>query len=78
MWSGVLISLRIFRFFVIHTVKGFGVVSEAETVFWFFFFFLIALLFYDPADVCNLISDSSAFSKSSLHIWKFLPHITEA
>ena len=77
MWSGVLISLRIFQFFVIHTIKGFGVVSEAEAVFWFCFF-LISLLFYDPADVGNLISDSSAFSKSNLYIWKFLPHITEA
>ena len=55
-------------FVVIHTVKGFSVVNEAEVdVFLEFFCF-----FYDPTtDVGNLISDSSAFSKSSLYIWKF-------
>ena len=62
------------QFVVIHTVKGFGVVNEAEAI----FFFLISLLFYDPVDVGNLISGSSAFSKSNLYIWKFSVHITEA
>ena len=61
-------SLRNFpEFVVIHTVKGFSIVSEAEAVFWFCFF-LISLLFYDPADVGNLISDSPAFSKFTLYI----------
>ena len=55
---------------MIHTVKGFGIVSEAEIdVFLEFFCF-----FYDPMDVGNLISGSSDFSKSSLYIWKFLVH----
>ena len=70
-WSGIPISWRIFQFVVIHTVKGFGVVSKAEgDVFLEHFCF-----FYDPTDVGNLISDSSAFSKSSLNIWKFPIHI---
>jgi len=56
------------QFVVIHTVKGFSIVNEAEVdVFLEFLCFLI-----DPADVGNLSSDSSAFSKSSLNIWKFL------
>ena len=56
---------------MIHTVKGFSVVSEAEVeVFLEFLHF-----FYAPVDVGNLISDSSVFSKSSLYIWKFLVHI---
>ena len=59
------------QFVVTHTVKGFGVVNEAEVdVFLEFSWF-----FYDPKNVCNLISGSSAFSKSSLNIWKFLVHI---
>ena len=54
------------QFAVIHTVKGFGIVNKAEVaVFLDFFGF-----FYDPMDVGNLISGSSAFSKSSLNIWK--------
>ena len=65
-WSGIHISLRIFQFVVIHIVKGFGTVSEAEVdVFLEFSCFL-------TTDVGNLISGSSAFSKSSLYIWKFL------
>ena len=69
--SGIPISLRIFQFVVIHTVKGFSTVSEAEIdVFLEFSWF-----FYDLTDVGNLISGSSAFSKSSLNIWKFLVHI---
>ena len=56
------------QFVVIHTVKGFGVVNKAEIdVFLELFCFLD-----DPTDVGNLISSSSAFSKSSLNIWKFL------
>ena len=52
---------------VIHTVKGFGIVNKAEVD------VLLELLcfFDDPMDIGNLISDSSAFSKSSLNIWKF-------
>ena len=59
------------QFFVVHNVKGFSVVSEAEEdVFLEFAFF-----FNDPKDVGNWISGSSAFSKSSLNIWKFLVHV---
>jgi len=59
------------QFVVTHTVKGFGVVNEAEVdVFLEFSWF-----FYDPKNVCNLISGSSAFFKSSLNIWKFSVHI---
>ena len=57
------------QFAVIHTVKGFSTVSEAEVFLEFSYFF------YDPTDVGNLISGSSAFSKSSLHIWKFSVHV---
>ena len=52
------------QFIVIHTVKGFGIVNKAKVD-----VFLTLLLFDDPADVGNLISGSSAFSKSSLNIW---------
>ena len=70
-WSGILISLRIFQFVVIHTVKGFSIVKESEVhVFLEFSWFL-----YDPMDIGNLISGSSAFSKSSLNIWKFSVHL---
>ena len=56
---------------VIHTIKGFGVVHKAEVgVFLEFSFF-----FDDPTDVGNLISGSSAFSKSSFNIWKFMSHV---
>ena len=68
MWSDIPISLRIFQFVVIHTIKGFSVVNEAEgNVFLEFSCFL-----RDPVDVGNLTSDSSAFSKHSLYIWKFI------
>ena len=71
MRSGILISLKIFQFVVIHTAKGFGVVNKAEVnVFLKFFCF-----FYDPVDVGNLISGSSAFSKFNLNIWKFLVRV---
>ena len=58
------------QFVVIHTVKGFGIVNKAKDVFLEFSCFLD-----DPADVGNLISGSSAFSKSILNIWKFMIHI---
>ena len=55
----------------IHTVKGFGIVNKAEID----VFLEHSCFFNDPADVGNLISDSSAFSKTSLNIWKFTVHI---
>ena len=58
-------------FVVIHTVKGFSLVNEAEVD----IFLEFSCFFYDPADVGNLISGSSAFSKSSLNIYKFMVHI---
>ena len=58
------------QFIVIHTVKGFGTVNKAELD-----LFLELCFFDDPADVGNLISGSSAFSKTSLNIWKFTVHI---
>jgi len=70
-WSVILISLRIFQFVVMHTVKGFAIVNEAKVD----AFLEFSCFFYDPTDVDNLISCSSAFSKSSLYIWKFLVHV---
>ena len=58
------------QFIVIHTVKGFSIVNEAEVD----IFLKFLCFFYDPMDVGNLISGSSAFSKSSLNIWKFSVH----
>ena len=55
------------QFIVIHTVKGFGIVNKEEIE----FFLELSCFFYDPADVGNLISGSSAFSKTSLNICKF-------
>ena len=55
---------------MIHTVKGFSVVNEAEVD----VFMEFPCFFYGPTDVGNLISGSSAFSKSSLYIWKFSIH----
>ena len=55
------------QFIVIHTVKGFGLVNKAEID----VFMELSCFFDDPVDVANLISGSSAFSKSSLNIWKF-------
>ena len=60
------------QFVVVHTVKGFSVVNEAGED---FFFPKLSCFFYDPDDVGNLISDSSAFLKSSLNIWKFTIHL---
>ena len=59
------------HFVVIHTVKGFSVVSEAEVD----IFLEFSCFFYDPTDVSNLISGSSVFSKTSLNIWKFMVHV---
>ena len=59
------------QFIVIHTVKGFGIVNKAEID----VFLELSCFFGDPMDVGNLISGSSAFSKSSLNIWKFTVHI---
>ena len=70
-WSGIPISLIIFQFVVIHIAKGFSVVNEAEVD----VFLEFSCFFCDPTDVGNLISASSAFSKFSLNIWKFLVHI---
>ena len=58
------------QFVVIHTDKGFSVVNEAEAD----VFLELSCFFYDPKDIGNLISGSSAFSKSSLNIWKFTVH----
>ena len=59
------------QFVVIHIVKGFSVVSEAEVD----VFLEFSCFFDDPVDVGNLISGSPAFSKSSLNIWKFSVHV---
>ena len=59
------------QFVVIHTVKGFGTVNKAEID----VFLELSCFFNDPADVGNLIFGSSASSKSSLNIWKFMVHI---
>ena len=57
------------QFIVIHTLKGFGIVNKADV------FLELACFFDDPMDVGNLISGSSAFSKTSLNIWKFTVHV---
>ena len=59
------------QFIVNHTVKGFGIVNKAEID----VFLELSCFFYDPVDVGNLISGSSAFSKTSLNIWKFTVHV---
>ena len=59
------------QFVVIHTAKGFGMVNKAEVD----DFLEHSCFFNDPTDVGNLISGSSAFSKPSLNIWKFLVHV---
>ena len=67
------------QFIVVHIVKGFGIVNKAEIDVFLerscFFFLERSCFFDDPADVGNLISGSSAFSKSSLNIWKFMVHV---
>ena len=59
------------QFIAIHTVKGFGIVNKAEID----VFLELSCFFNDPVGVGNLISDSSAFSKTSLNIWKFTVHL---
>ena len=59
------------QFIVIHTVEGFGIVNKAEID----VFLELSCFFDDPADVRNLNSGSSAFSKTSLYIWKFTIHV---
>ena len=70
-WSGIPISKNFPQFVVIHTVKGFCKVNQAEVD----VFLELTCFFYDPLDVCNLISGSSAFSKPSLYIWKFSGYV---
>ena len=70
-WSGIPVSFRIFQFIVIHTVKGIGIVNKAEID----VFLELSCFFNDPTDVGNLISGSSAFSKTSLDILKFTVHV---
>ena len=65
------LSQNLPQFIVIHTVKGFGIVNKAEVD----VFLELSCFFYDSMDVGNLISGSSAFSKSSLNIWKFMVHV---
>ena len=72
MWSGIPISVRIFHSgFMIHTIKGFSIVNEAKVD----VSVELSFFFYDSADVGNLISNSSVFSKSSLNIREFTVHI---
>ena len=59
------------QFIVIHTVKGFGIVNKAEID----VFLELSWFFHDPVDVDKLISGSSAFSKISMNIWKFMVHV---
>ena len=62
------------QFVVIHTVQGFGIVNKAEID----VFLEVSCFFDDPTDAGNLISGSSAFSKTSLNIWEFSVHVLEA
>ena len=59
------------QFLVIHTVKSFSIINEAEVD----VFLEFPCFFYDPADVANLTSGSSAFSKGGMNIWKFSVHV---
>ena len=59
------------QFVVVHIIKGFGIVNKAEID----VYLELSCLFDDSTDVGNLISGSSAFSKSSLNIWKFMVHV---
>ena len=68
-WFGIPIPWRIFHSLLYSTVKGFGVVNEADV------FLYLSCFLDDPTDVGDLISDSSAFSKSSLSIWNIIVHI---
>ena len=62
---------NIAHIFRVHTVKGFSLVKEAKAD----VFLKLSCFFNDPVDVGNLISDSSAFSKTSLNTWKFTVHV---
>ena len=62
---------KFLQFIVIHTVKGFGIVNKAEID----VFLELSCFSGDPVDVGSLISGSSAFSKTSLNVWKFKVHI---
>ena len=70
----MVLSFQVFKnfpeFVVIHTVKGFAIVNKGVNI-----FLELSWFFYDPMDVGNLISGSSAFSKSNLDIWMFTVHI---
>ena len=70
-WSGIRVSLRIFHSLLWYTVKDFGIVNKAEID----VFLKLSCFFDDPTDTGNLISGSSAFSKTSLNIWKFTIHL---
>ena len=70
-WSGIPISKNFPQFVVIHSVKVFSVVNEAEVDVCLKF----PCFFYDSTDVGNLISGSSAFSKPILYVWKFSVHV---
>ena len=59
------------QFVVTHTLRDFGIVNKAEVD----IYLELSCFFDDPADVGNFISGSSAFSKSSLNIWKFMVHV---
>ena len=65
------LSQNVPQFIVIHTVKGFDIVKKAEID----VFLELSCFFDDPTGVDNLTSGSSAFSKSSLNIWKFMVHV---
>ena len=69
--SGIPISKNFPQFVVIYTYKGFDVINKKEV----YVFLEFSCFFDDPADVGNLISGSSAFSKSSLNIWKFTVYV---
>ena len=70
-WSYSHLFQNFSQFFVIHTVKGFGIVNKAEID----VFLELFCFFYDATDVGNFLSGFSAFSKSSLNIWKFSVHV---
>ena len=71
LWGHMVVFQNFPQFIVIHTVKGFGIVNKAETD----VFLELSCFFNDPADVGHLISGSSAFSKTSLNIRKFMVHV---
>ena len=70
-WSGIPISWIFHSFFVVHTVKGFGIVKKAKVD----VFLELSCFFDDPRNVRNLISGSSSFCKSSLNFWNFMVQV---